>query len=165
MSVYEKVEIFLPELETVKTPTVTNDFDQFYAWINSKNSNLHKLVFEEFYENKIDECKPLLDAGVDTVKLQNHINQNIEKINSGYSSADNMDDYEGDILNIEDRYHDAFFLPLQQIAQEYNLTTLVVSGNDPYWIILPNQQEQIVKLIDAFNLAFKDEGLEMSEVE
>lgn len=162
---YEQSKYFFPDLKDVPLPSDLTDFDTFFDWINTNNAHLQALVFEEFYENKIDECRTLLDAGINVVALQNQIDQTIERINSEYSSADNMDDYEGDILDIEDRHYDAFFDQIQRAAEEKELTTLVVLGENPYWMVVKDDQEAVVTLIDAFNENFKDSSLELSEVE
>lgn len=165
IDVYEQLKKLFPELKETKIPEETTDFDTFFEWLNTKNTNIHSLNFEEFYQNGIDENSLLNQAGVNVIALQDDIDQAIEKLNSQYSSADNLDDYEGDILDIEDRQHTAFFGSLQHAAEEHNLTTLVIDNDQPYWLVVPNQQEIVMAFIDAFNQNFQESGLEISEVE
>lgn len=161
---YQQLQTVFTELKDVPIPSEPQEFDAFLEWVNTKTQNVLSVNFEEFYQNRLDEVRVLQDAKIDVVALQDQIEQDIEKINTQYSSADNLDDYEGDILEVEDRLYAAFFGSLQDAVEGKDLTILVVSEENPYWMVVPAQQEAIIALIDSFNENFKDSGLELNEL-
>jgi hypothetical protein len=57
------------------------------------------------------------------------------------------------LQNISTRFYLTIF---NAVAEQHDLALLLISNENPYWMLVPDQAEQIKQLIEAFNSTFSD---------
>ena len=150
---YTLCQQVFPELATSAAPHKPNDFHQFIDWVNSQYSNIQYVELKQYYDNGTDECHQLQQARVDIEQLNNRIEEKIEQL---FAEDDNSDSDAQDEPDATEHIYAILFDNIYAVAEQHGLALLLISNENPYGMLLPDQAEQINRLIEAFNQTFTD---------
>lgn len=159
LKIYSLLQEIIPELQAQPIPQ-DDDFDSFSEWVNTSINLFHYIELKEYYDNGIEDNYYLIQHKVDIQSLQNAIEADVSE---AFDEAD--DDVENDDFNFEDQ-KDAFerveqiiFDQIKDIATPFHLTLIVVYRENPYWLLVPTEDDQqLNQIVDAFNDAFNQDG-------
>ena len=152
-ALYTLCQQVFPELATSAAPHKPNDFHQFIDWVNSQYSNIQYVELKQYYDNGTDECHQLQQARVDIEQLNNRIEEKIEQL---FAEDDNSDSDAQDEPDATEHIYAILFDNIYTVAEQHGLALLLISNENPYGMLLPDQAEQINRLIEAFNQTFTD---------
>lgn len=150
---YEICQIIFPELAGLPYPNVMDDFHQFIEWVNTKRSNIQYVELKEYYDNGIIECYQLKKANIDTEQLNQYIEDDMNSLFKKYDENDQNNNWNNDPY---EQTENTIFGHILAVAELHLLALLVISNENPYWMLVPNRTEQINHLIEAFNQTFTD---------
>lgn len=89
--------------------------------------------------------------------MQNEIESAVGELFEQFEDADDVS-FE-DQMDVMERTEEIIFDAIKKVANQYQLSLLVVYRENPYWMLLPKQDEdQLIQIADAFNEAFNDDG-------
>lgn len=142
------------------------EFNSFFDWMNVDIALCHYIELTEFYDNGISENFYFQQFGVDTEQLQNQIQEDVLSLyNPSEDSIEidlsaSIDEYFLDSqIDIMERSEKIIFDHIQVIAQQYQLSLLVIYRENPYWLLIPTQdQEKLNVIVEEFNQAFNAHG-------
>ena len=152
-ALYTLCQQVFPELATSAAPHKPNDFHQFIDWVNSQYSNIQYVELKQYYDNGTDECHQLQQARVDIEQLNNRIEEQIEQL---FAEDDNSDLDAQNEPDVTEYIYAIHFDNIYAVAEQHGLALLLISNENPYGMLLPDQAEQINRLIEAFNQTFTD---------
>ncbi len=152
-ALYTLCQQVFPELATSAAPHKPNDFHQFIDWVNSQYSNIQYVELKQYYDNGTDECHQLQQTKVDIEQLNNRIEEEIEQL---FAEDDNSDSDAQDEPDVTEHIYAILFDNIYTVAEQHGLALLLISNENPYWMLVPDQDEQINRLIKAFNQTFTD---------
>ncbi|WHP05073.1 MULTISPECIES: hypothetical protein [Acinetobacter] len=150
---YTLCQQVFPELATSPIPRDLHAFHQFIDWVNSQYSNIQYVELKQYYDNGTDECHQLQQAKVDIEQLNNRIEEEIEQL---FAEDDNSDSDAQDEPDVTEHIYAILFDNIYAVAEQHGLALLLISNENPYWMLVPDQAEQINRLIEAFNQTFTD---------
>lgn len=153
---YSLCQQVFPELRQVPCPAHPQDFHQFISWANSLHCNIQYVELKEYYDNDTDRCYQLQQAHVDIEQLNNRIEAEVEQLFAEY--ADSPPEQHNEI-DFAEHIYAILFDHIYAVAEQHGLALLLISNENPYWMLVPDQAEQIQQLIAAFNHTFS--GLEL----
>ncbi|AMW79008.1 hypothetical protein AMD27_09005 [Acinetobacter sp. TGL-Y2] len=62
-------------------------------------------------------------------------------------------------MDLTEHTETIIFDNIKKVAEEHQLSLLVVYRENPYWLLLPTQnQQQLEMIVQEFNQAFNDDG-------
>ena len=156
-NIYSLVQSLIPEL---KQPLESEqaDFDYFRDWLNQDAEYFHYIELKEYFDNGIDENYYFKKFDVNTQQLNHDIDQQLsnlfEQNEEGFEQA--LFDQEMDLM---EHTETILFDNIKKVAEEHQLSLLVVYRENPYWLLLPTQnQQQLEMIVQEFNQAFNDDG-------
>lgn len=159
LKIYNVLQKIIPELSAQKIPQ-DGDFEQFDEWINETIRLFHYIELKEYYDNGIDENYYLNEFKVDIQKLQNEIEADVSE---AFDQVD--EDVEDDDFDLEgqmdalEQVEEIIFDKIKNFATPFNLTLIVVYRENPYWLLVPTQDEEhLNQIVDSFNDAFNQDG-------
>lgn len=152
--IYSLLQGIIPELKAQSLPIET-DFYTFSEWINEQHIFFHYFELTEYYDNGIEDNFYLKKHHVDTEKLQAEIER---EVNNLFQESD-------DVFDVSEETEEIIFDKIKISANLFQLSLLVVYRENPYWILVPTQEEtQLNQIVEAFNDAFNNDGdLTMAE--
>ncbi|ENW01037.1 hypothetical protein P7L54_12440 [Acinetobacter bereziniae] len=154
--IYPLLQATVAELKTQPIP-VDGEFDSFDEWINEQHGFLHYFELKDYYDNGIEDNFYFKKHNVDTEQLQNEIESAVGELFEQFEDADDVS-FE-DQMDVMERTEEIIFDAIKKVANQYKLSLLVVYRENPYWMLLPTQDEdQLIQIADAFNEAFNDDG-------
>ena len=90
--------------------------------------------------------------------MQNEIEVAIAEIFDQYDEEDDEVSFD-DQMDAMQQTEEIIFDKIKQVANQYQLSLLVIYRENPYWMLVPTQDEQqLNQIVDAFNDAFNDDG-------
>lgn len=154
--IYPLLQATVAELKTQPIP-VDDEFDSFDEWINEQHDFLHYFELKDYYDNGIEDNFYFKKHNVDTEQLQNEIESAVGELFEQFEDADDVS-FE-DQMDVMERTEEIIFDAIKKVANQHQLSLLVVYRENPYWMLLPTQDEhQLIQIADAFNEAFNDDG-------
>lgn len=154
--IYPLLQATVVELKTQPIP-VDNEFDSFDEWVNEQHDFLHYFELKDYYDNGIEDNFYFKKYNVDTEQLQNEIESAVGELFEQFEDADDVS-FE-DQMDVMERTEEIIFDAIKKVANQYQLSLLVVYRENPYWMLIPTQDEpKIIQIADAFNEAFNDDG-------
>ena len=164
LEIYSLLQEALPELKKQPISQDSQDFANFFDWMNEHHDYMQYVEIKEFYENGISDSEILKNAQIDTEALEKKIGADVNQIIAKYSDKYKEDDFEK--LSIDEQFdiqieldyeiEQALFNNIKNSIKEKNLKLFVVSRENPYWFVLPDNLDKNQKIIDAFNQVFPD---------
>lgn len=152
-TLYPLCQQVFPELTQVPHPAHAHDFHQFINWVNTLHSNIQYVELKEYYDNDTDKCYQLQQAQVDIEQLNNRIEAEVEQVFAEY--AESAPEQQNEI-DFAEHIYAILFDNIYAVAEQHGLALLLISNENPYWMLVPDQTEQINHLIEAFNATFSD---------
>ena len=153
---YEQIRLAFPELKDVPLPDEPELFSNFEAWINQLYPNLMRLDGLDIQQNGIAECHRLQQFQIDWNELKNHIQDELATFHDMYESADLNVEYEEDQLHAYDFEftYKVILSNIQMFVEPYDLVLLAIKQDNPYWMLVPANDELIQNIIQHFNRVF-----------
>ena len=85
--------------------------------------------------------------------MNNRIEEQIEQL---FAEDDNSDLDAQNEPDVTEYIYAIHFDNIYAVAEQHGLALLLISNENPYGMLLPDQAEQINRLIEAFNQTFTD---------
>ncbi|WP_173910953.1 hypothetical protein [Acinetobacter sp. Marseille-Q1618] len=161
-NIYAIFQDIFPELKQQTLPEDLNEFSIFCDWLNQEHSFIQYVEIKEYYDNGIDESTIFQQKQVDTEALNQAIEETVDELFDSLDE-DQLEDYEAR-FEIEEKIEEILFDQIKTFAAQKQLSLLVVFRENPYWLVVPSQDEsQLQQIADAFNQHFaQDTNLSMS---
>lgn len=155
--IYQILQELIPELKQ-QTPVENGDFTDFSAWINQFIELLHYIELKEYYDNGIEENFYFKKFNVNTQQLNNDIDQQLSNLFEQSEEGFEEDSFDQEI-DLMEHTETILFDNIKKVADEHQLSLLVVYRENPYWLLVPSQnQQQLEMMVEEFNQAFNDDG-------
>lgn len=155
--IYSLLQHLIPELNAQKIPQDTK-FYSFSEWLNQQHDFLHYIELKEYYDNGVEDDFYFNQHNIDTEQLQNEIEVAIAEIFDQYDEEDDEVSFD-DQMDAMQQTEEIIFDKIKLVANQYQLSLLVIYRENPYWMLVPTQDEQqLNQIVDAFNDAFNDDG-------
>ncbi|SPL69032.1 hypothetical protein [Acinetobacter stercoris] len=156
---FETFRIIFPELRNYEEPGDLSDLEELYDWLNTEVSNIQQIDIANYRDNGIDECDQLNNRHhVDIEALKSKIELDIRSYYQRYKEGDEEQDLDHMYSNDEQFTLDAILKNLKDVAENYNLTLFVIYAEDPYWLLVPTDNELNEQLLTVFNDIYEDEA-------
>lgn len=107
----------------------------------------------------MEDCQLFQQHQVDISALQEKIDHDIEAALPDEDQEDECDQ----AIDFYDTVFDTLFDNIKAVADPLGLKLLVVVRENPYWMVVPNHDEKIQKLIQSFNFIFAKDNLFLVE--
>lgn len=146
-------------LETAHLPEQKDDFETLCDWLNQQGSNLQYVELKQYFDNGLEDCQLFQQHHVDISVLQEKIDHDIEAALPDEDQEDECDQ----AIDFYDTVFDTLFDNIKAVADPLGLKLLVVVRENPYWMVVPNHDEKIQKLIQSFNSIFAKDNLFLVE--
>ncbi|MEJ5137061.1 MULTISPECIES: hypothetical protein [Acinetobacter] len=155
--IYSLLQHLIPELNAQKIPQDTK-FYSFSEWLNQQHDFLHYIELKEYYDNGVEDDFYFNQHNIDTEQLQNEIEVAIAEVFDQYDEEDDEVSFD-DQMDTMQQTEEIIFDKIKLVANQYQLSLLVIYRENPYWMLVPSQDEQqLNQIVDAFNDAFNDDG-------
>lgn len=162
-TIYQLLQNIIPELKAQEIPKQMDDFHAFSDWLNKSNNYMQYVELKEFYDNGIEDNEFLKLKHVNTqalqVKVQSDVGELYERLDESMDDLQDVDAYMVDRIEVEQQVEDILFDNIKAVAQDHQLSLLVIFRENPYWMLLPTQDEQVLdQILDVFNQTFNTDG-------
>ena len=118
---------------------------------------MHYIELKEYYDNGIENDFYFNQHNIDAEQLQNEIEVAIAEVFDQYDEDDDVS--LGDQMDAMQQTEEIIFDQIKLVANQYQLSLLIIYRENPYWMLVPTQDEQqLNQIVDAFNDAFNDDG-------
>ena len=161
-NIYELFQDIIPELKQQALPEYLgnpedleemNSWDLYYAlgeWMNESIHIWHYIEMTEFQNHDIEDNYYLIQKNVDTHVIEQQIAQAVDQLfeqNKGNQHIDLLDET-----------YDIFFDTLCAVAEQQQLSLLVVVKENPDWMFIPKQSdEKLAEIAELFNATFNED--------
>lgn len=162
-NIYAIFQDIFPELKQQTLPEDLNEFSIFCDWLNQEHSFIQYVEIKEYYDNGIDESTIFQQKQLDTEALNQAIEDDVEALFESFEYEDDDEDAV-DIEFQQQKVEEILFDQIKTFAEQKQLSLLVIFRENPYWLVVPSQDEsQLQQIADAFNQHFaQDTNLSMS---
>lgn len=154
-TLYEALTIAFPELKEAPLPDEQDNFESFKTWMNQFYSNLQQLNMMDFRQSGIDECHRLQQLNIDLDELKNQIENEMGVFDEMYE--DDHPDPEAVYAYDSELIFNVIFNNIKLFVEPYDLALLVIEQENPYWFVVPNNEELTHQIITTYNHIFGDE--------
>lgn len=159
-NIYEIFQEIFPELKQQDLPDDLTEFTTFRDWLNQDHSFIQYVEIKEYEDNGINESTVFQQKQVDAEALNQAIENEIDIFFESfeYEDEDDADDIEVQQQKVEE----ILFDQIKLFAEQKQLSLLVIFRENPYWLVVPTQDElQLQRIVDVFNQSFKRDDLTM----
>ncbi|WP_353165141.1 hypothetical protein [Acinetobacter sp.] len=154
--IYSLLQATFAELNMQPIP-LDDEFHTFDEWINEDQNLLHYIELKEYSDNGIEDNFYFKKYNVDTEQLQNEIEIAVQECFEQFQEDDDISFEEQ--MDVMERTEEIIFDAIKNLADQHQLSLLVVYRENPYWMLVPTQDEQqLIQIVDAFNEAFNEDG-------
>lgn len=154
--IYSLLQSLIPELKQ-PLESEQDDFYYFRDWLNQDAEYFHYIELNEYFDNGINENEFFKKLNVNVKQLNKDIDQHISNLFEP-SQAFGEVTFDTEIDHLE-QIEKILFDQIKKVAVEHKLSLLVVYRENPYWLVLPSQnQHQLEMIVQYFNQAFNDDG-------
>lgn len=158
-NIYRLVQDIFPELQQQNLPDDLTDFATFRDWLNQYYSYLQYVEIKEFYDNGIEYSRIFQQKNVDIGALQQQI---VDQVGQYFSSFDEEDDEDFDLdarIEMDEKIEEILFEHIKHVAEQHQLQLLVIVRENPYWMVVPQQEQARLKqIVSCFNQSFNQNG-------
>ena len=159
-NIYEIFQEIIPELKLQDLPDDLTEFTVFRDWLNQTHSFIQYVEIKEYDANGIDESTIFKQKQLDTEALNQAIEETVGELFDSLDE-DQLEDYEAR-FEIEEKIEEILFDQIKTFAEQKQLSLLVIFRENPYWLVVPTQDElQLQRIVDVFNQSFKNDYLTM----
>ena len=160
-NIYEIFQEIFPELKQQDLPDDLTEFTTFRDWLNQDHSFIQYVEIKEYEDNGINESTVFQQKQVDAEALNQAIENEIDIFFESFEYEDEDDDAD-DIEVQQQKVEEILFDQIKLFAEQKQLSLLVIFRENPYWLVVPTQDElQLQRIIDVFNQSFKRDDLTM----
>ena len=155
-NIYEIFQEIFPELKQQAVPEDLTEFTVFRDWLNQDHSFIQYVEIKEYEDNGIDQSTVFQQKQVDIEALNQAIEDDVgvlydsldeDQFDSGYA-------YQAQ-FEIEQKVEEILFDQIKRVAEQKQLTLLVIFRENPYWLVVPTQDEaQLQQIVEVFNQSF-----------
>jgi len=163
-NIYQLLQAAIPALQTQVVPAQQGDLYQLYVWINQTHSFMHYIELKAFADNGIEYNYYFKSFAVDHSLVQNEILTTIETVfaDLDQSSLEIGDDFNAYIearISMDEQVEEIIFDHIQKYAAQHQLKLLVIVRENPYWMLLPSQNQDLIdQIVTTFNQHFCADG-------
>ena len=159
LNIYNIFQQVIPELKLQNIPH-GDDFEDFSEWMNESNQLFHYIELKEYYDNGIEDNFYLNQFKVNVDQLQNEIEADVSEIFDHVDEDVEDDDYDLDgQMDALEQVEEIIFDKIKSVAVQHQLTLIVIYRENPYWLLVPTQdEEQLDQIVDTFNGVFNADG-------
>lgn len=158
-NIYTLFQDIFPELAQQDLPEDLEQFTIFDDWLNQTHSYLQYVEIKEFDNNEIKYSRVLQQNNVDVVRLQQDI---VSQVEDYFLSFDEDEDEDLDLearIEMDEKVEEILFDTIKQYAEQHQLQLLVIARENPYWMVLPQQNAQTLdEIVSCFNQTFNRGG-------
>ena len=148
-NIYELLQAIIPELAQQDLPDDLENYDLFDEWMNETLYLWHYIEMKEFFNHDIEENYFLQQKQADCAEIDQKIS----------SAVDVLLEQQNDHVDVLSETDEIFFNVLCEVAEQHDLSLLVLIKENPSWMFLPKQSEtQLDAIVEAFNRAFNVDG-------
>ncbi len=153
----EALCIAFPELKDSPLPDEQDNFENLKTWLNQYHANLQCLNMKDFRDNGIAECHRLQQLRIDLDELKNQIETEMNAYNEMYEADDaEIDPEPAHAYDFEFTYN-VIFNNIKLFIEPYDLALLVIEQENPYWMLVPANEDLVEQIILTFNDIFGEE--------
>lgn len=156
-TLYQALQVAFPELKDAPLPEEQDNFESLLLWLNQHYSNLQQLQMMDYRQNGIAECHRLQQLHIDLDELSNQIDAEMRAFFEMYEESDQEIDPEPAHAYDFEFTYSVVFNNIKMFIEPYDLALLVIEQENPYWLLVPNNEELIDRIITTFNEAFGNE--------
>lgn len=150
-NIYKLFQEIIPELKQQALPDDLDDYYIFSEWMNESIQLWHYIEMQEFYNHDIENNHFLIQKKVDVQAIDQQISQAVDQL-----IEQNKGNKQIDLLG---ETYDIFFDTLSDVAEQQQLSLLVVSKENPDWMFIPKQtDEKLTEIAELFNATFDEDG-------
>lgn len=150
--IYQQLQNIIPELNA-QDVLDSNDFDDFSEWINEKNQLFHYIELKEYYDNGIEDNFYFNKLNVDTEQLQANIDAEISQLVENFEDDGEFSFDDG--TDMMEKTEEIIFDTIKNMANQHQLSLLVIHRENPYWLLVPTQNQKILnEIVETFNQIF-----------
>ncbi len=146
-----------PELSNYEEPDDPSDFDAVFEWLNSKVSNVQQINLMDYQDNGIDDCYQFKVNSVNIEKLKDKIDASMKEDYQDFDEGDEEQDFDHMYSYDEQFTFNAFFNNIRDAADLIDQSLLVIQTENPYWLLIPNDEEKIEQVLTVFNDIYDEE--------
>ncbi len=136
-----------------------DSWDLYYAfseWMNEFIHIWHYIEIMEFQNHDVEKNHYLIQKNVDTQAIDTDVGALFDSLEE--DQLDEDDDYSAH-FEIEQKVEEILFDQIKHFAEQKQLTLLVIFRENPYWLVVPSQDElRLQRIIDEFNQCFCQDG-------
>ena len=136
-TLYEALTIAFPELKEAPLPDEQDNFESFKTWMNQFYSNLQQLNMMD-----LDELKN---------QIENEMGVFDEMYEDYHPDPEAVYAYDSELI------FNVIFNNIKLFVEPYDLALLVIEQENPYWFVVPNNEELTHQIITTYNHIFGDE--------
>ena len=158
--IYETFQEIFPELKQQTLPEDLTEFTVFENWVNQDYSFIQYVEIKEYDINGINDSTVFKQKQVDIEALNQAIDTDVGVLFDSLEEDqfDEDDDYSAR-FEIEQKVEEILFDQIKHFAEQKQLTLLVIFRENPYWLVVPSQDElRLQRIIDEFNQCFCQDG-------
>ena len=156
-TLYQALQVAFPELKDADLPEEQDNFESLMQWLNQFYANLQQLNMMDYRQNGIRECHRLQQLQIDLDELNNQIDAEMSAYFEMYEESDQEVEPEpAHAYDFEFTYN-VIFNNIKVFIEPYDLALLVIEQENPYWLLVPNNEELIDCIISNFNALFGNE--------
>lgn len=153
-NIYEIFQEIFPELKQQAVPEDLTEFTVFRDWLNQDHSFIQYVEIKEYEDNGIDQSTVFQQKQVDIEALNQAIEDDVDILFESFE-YDDEDEDASDIEFQQKKVEEILFDQIKRFAEQKQLTLLVIFRENPYWLVVPTQDEaQLQQIVEVFNQSF-----------
>ncbi|WP_111859648.1 hypothetical protein [Acinetobacter sp. CFCC 10889] len=158
--IYETFQEIFPELKQQTLPEDLTEFTVFENWVNQDYSFIQYVEIKEYDINGINDSTVFKQKQVDIEALNQAIDTDVGVLFDSLEEDQFDEDYDFEArFEIEQKVEEILFDQIKHFAEQKQLTLLVIFRENPYWLLVPSQDElQLQKIVNEFNQCFGQDG-------
>ncbi|MDQ9022374.1 hypothetical protein RFI02_14800 [Acinetobacter sichuanensis] len=160
-NIYEIFQEIISELKQQDLPEDLTEFTVFRDWLNQTHSFIQYVEIKEYDANGIDDSTVFQQKQVDIEALNQAIDIEVGVLFDSLQEDQFENSHEAH-FEIEQKVEEILFDQIKLFAEQKQLSLLVIFRVNPYWLVVPTQDElQLQRIVDVFNQSFKNDYLTM----
>ncbi|MFW1859454.1 hypothetical protein [Acinetobacter defluvii] len=157
-NIYEIFQGIFPELKQQTLPEDLTEFTVFRDWLNQDHSFIQYVEIKEYDINGINKSTIFKQKQVDIEALNQAIDTDVGMLFDSLEEDQFDEDYSAR-FEIEQKVEEILFGQIKHFAEQKQLTLLVIFRENPYWLVVPSQDElRLQRITDEFNQCFGQDG-------
>lgn len=153
---FKTLKLIFPELNQSTQPDDPSDFDALLIWVNATRQNIMKMDMDEPTEN-LDMSYPLIKNKINTDALAEKISDEIQEAYDHFQEGDHEQDLDHAYSYEDQMLQDIVFKNINEVADDLEMALFVIQAENPYWLLVPVDNEMNDQLLIVFNDIYDEE--------